>query len=178
MSFLDTLSRATDSPATDYHLCIFNNPNHRDEVYNFFSDPKIFGNVQEINSLETRLCILDRKQQIAKHRSSKREVLDNSDEWSLTYQRWISCQADYKYLLENFQDEKLNRERDSHIEKAKVADRVQDSTNKDIEQSSSKQSASDFLLSLAGIFDSGLKDTSENVEAIVMDFILKKHERE
>jgi hypothetical protein len=31
-----------------------------------------------------------------------------------------------------------------------------------------------FLLSLAGIFDSGVADTSENVKAIVTDFLLPK----
>jgi hypothetical protein len=55
---------------------------------------------------------------------------------------------------------------------------LQHSRDEDVKQSAPKQSASDFLLSMAGIFDSGLKDTSENVEAIVMDAILKKHERE
>ncbi len=39
----------------------------------------------------------------------------------------------------------------------------------------SKQSGTEFLLSVAGIFDAGVTDTSENVEAIVTSFILKKH---
>ena len=33
-----------------------------------------------------------------------------------------------------------------------------------------------FLLSLAGMFDSGMRDTSENVDAIVSDFVLHKQE--
>lgn len=37
-----------------------------------------------------------------------------------------------------------------------------------------KQSGAAFLLSLAGMFDSGTSDTSENVQTIVTDFILKK----
>jgi predicted transcriptional regulator len=38
-----------------------------------------------------------------------------------------------------------------------------------------KQSGAAFLLSLAGMFNSGERDTSENVHAIVADFILEKH---
>ncbi len=37
------------------------------------------------------------------------------------------------------------------------------------------QNGSEFLLSLAGMFDSGANAASENVEAIVTDFILEKH---
>lgn len=39
-----------------------------------------------------------------------------------------------------------------------------------------KQSGVAFLLSLAGIFNSGANSISENVHAIVNDFILNKHE--
>ena len=39
-----------------------------------------------------------------------------------------------------------------------------------------KQSGAAFLLSLAGMFDSGASSVSENVRAIVTDFILNKHE--
>ncbi len=38
-----------------------------------------------------------------------------------------------------------------------------------------KQSGAAFLLSIAGVFDSGTTDTSENVRDIVRDFILQKH---
>jgi hypothetical protein len=180
MSFVDTLSRATDSPATDYHLCIFNNANYRDEVYSFFSDQEVFGIIQEIDLLETRLRVIEIKQHTSKHNPSKKESLipDNSDEWSLIHQRWQSCKAEFKYLLENFRAEKLNKEHNLSVEKAKVENIVQESRDEDVKQSTPKQSASDFLLSMAGIFDSGLKDTSENVEAVVMDAILKKHGRE
>ncbi|MBI3942414.1 MAG: hypothetical protein HY326_05320 [Chloroflexi bacterium] len=41
----------------------------------------------------------------------------------------------------------------------------------------SGQSGIDFLISIAGIFDSGATDTSENAESIVTDFILKKHRK-
>ncbi|MBC8448902.1 MAG: hypothetical protein H8D78_14245 [Chloroflexi bacterium] len=37
-----------------------------------------------------------------------------------------------------------------------------------------KQSGAAFLLSLAGMFNSGTSNTSENVHAIVTDFVLKK----
>ncbi|OQY32448.1 MAG: hypothetical protein B6I38_04600 [Anaerolineaceae bacterium 4572_5.1] len=37
-----------------------------------------------------------------------------------------------------------------------------------------KQSGADYLLSLAGIFDSGENNASENVNAIVSDFILNQ----
>lgn len=36
-------------------------------------------------------------------------------------------------------------------------------------------SDADFLLSMAGLFDSGIEDTSANVEAIVAESILEKH---
>lgn len=39
-------------------------------------------------------------------------------------------------------------------------------------------SHADFLLSMAGMFDSGQTDTSENVEATVKEFILQKHGKE
>ncbi|MCK4590110.1 MAG: hypothetical protein KAT86_00045 [Candidatus Latescibacteria bacterium] len=37
-----------------------------------------------------------------------------------------------------------------------------------------KQSGAAFLLSLAGMFDSGVGNVSENVQPIVADFLLKK----
>jgi hypothetical protein len=40
---------------------------------------------------------------------------------------------------------------------------------------SAEQSGIEFLLSIAGMFDSGQTDTSENVETIVTNSILKKH---
>jgi hypothetical protein len=40
---------------------------------------------------------------------------------------------------------------------------------------SQSQNDGAFLLSMAGMFDSGPNDTSENVSAIVADFVLKKH---
>jgi len=39
-----------------------------------------------------------------------------------------------------------------------------------------KQSGAAFLLSLAGMFDSGDSNVSENVQPIVADFLLKKQE--
>ena len=43
-------------------------------------------------------------------------------------------------------------------------------------QASSEQSGVDFLMSIAGIFDSGTSNsTSENVKTTVSDFILSKH---
>ncbi len=39
-----------------------------------------------------------------------------------------------------------------------------------------KQSSAQFLLSLAGMFDSGIDNTSEQVNTIVRDLILKKYE--
>lgn len=39
-----------------------------------------------------------------------------------------------------------------------------------------KQSGAAFLLSLAGMFNSGVSSVSENAHAIVTDFILNKHE--
>ncbi|MCD4738560.1 MAG: hypothetical protein K8R89_04800 [Anaerolineae bacterium] len=39
-----------------------------------------------------------------------------------------------------------------------------------------KQSGAAFLLSLAGMFNSGASSVSENVHAIVTDFILNKHD--
>jgi hypothetical protein len=39
-----------------------------------------------------------------------------------------------------------------------------------------KQSGAQFLLSLAGMFDSGMSDGSENVSTIVRDFISRKYD--
>jgi hypothetical protein len=41
---------------------------------------------------------------------------------------------------------------------------------------SQSQNDGAFLLSIAGMFDSGPNDSSENASAIVADFILKKHQ--
>jgi hypothetical protein len=38
------------------------------------------------------------------------------------------------------------------------------------------QSGPEFLLSIAGCFDSGTQDTSDQVQEIVADFILRKHQ--
>jgi hypothetical protein len=38
-----------------------------------------------------------------------------------------------------------------------------------------KSSSAAFLLSIAGMFNSGIEDTSENVRLVVTDFILQKH---
>ena len=38
-----------------------------------------------------------------------------------------------------------------------------------------KQSGAAFLLSIAGMFDSGASNASENVRPIVADFLLEKH---
>jgi len=40
-----------------------------------------------------------------------------------------------------------------------------------------EQSGVGFLLSIAGMFNSGTNDTSENVNAIVTDFVLQKWEQ-
>jgi hypothetical protein len=40
-----------------------------------------------------------------------------------------------------------------------------------------ESSEATFLLSLAGMFQSGVTDTSKNSHSIVKDFILKKHEQ-
>lgn len=40
-----------------------------------------------------------------------------------------------------------------------------------------KQSGPEFLLSLAGKFDSGTTDSSDNVKSIVSDFILRKYRK-
>jgi hypothetical protein len=53
--------------------------------------------------------------------------------------------------------------------------------NEILEQHIAKQSTPSrsmdaaFLLSLSGMFQSGVADTSENVRAVVTDFILSKH---
>ena len=41
-----------------------------------------------------------------------------------------------------------------------------------------KSDGAAFLLTLAGIFNSGVVDTSENVRAVVTDFILHRHGQE
>lgn len=38
-----------------------------------------------------------------------------------------------------------------------------------------KQRDTEFLLSIAGMFDSGINDTSERVPAVITDQLLKKH---
>jgi len=40
-----------------------------------------------------------------------------------------------------------------------------------------EQNGVNFLLSVAGVFDSGMSDGSENVSTIVRDFILRKYDR-
>lgn len=44
------------------------------------------------------------------------------------------------------------------------------------ERTSAKQQGAAFLLSLAGLFDSGHEDTSERAETLVEEFILQRHQ--
>jgi prevent-host-death family protein len=44
------------------------------------------------------------------------------------------------------------------------------------EKTSRTQQGAAFLLSLAGLFDSGLDDTSERAETLVKEFILQRHQ--
>jgi hypothetical protein len=44
------------------------------------------------------------------------------------------------------------------------------------EELGTQESCVEFLHSIAGMFDSGTKDTSENVNAIVTDFIIQRNQ--
>lgn len=144
MSYLDTLIRAADSPAKDYHLHLFRCPEQQPEICNFFLKSR---NVQEIHKLEARLAALD------KQRKNGNPVVLNKR--ATASQQLKVHKAIYKKRLET-----LNC-----------------GDNGDANPDPARQSAAEYLLSVAGTFNSGTTDTSMNVKRIVADYILDKYNK-
>jgi hypothetical protein len=105
------------------------------------------------------------------------EFVEDFKEWANTYHLWIACQQDYSSKFGEFRRETTDTKQ-TFTETKLEADQeiIDDNINvEDSPQESPKQSGIDFLMSIAGMFDSGTNNTSENVKSIVSDFILKKH---
>lgn len=149
MSHLDTLNLMADSPAKDYHLHLFRCPEQQPEIYNFFLNSR---NVEEIRKLEAQLAALDKQ-----CRDQNPVVLNK---WATASQQLKVHRAIYKNRLDNFQAEILNC-----------------GDNNGAKPTPTQQSAAEYLLSVAGTFNSGTTDTSMNVKRIVADYILEKYNK-
>ena len=188
MSYLDTLIRAGKSPATDFHLCMLHYPSQRNKAYQFFTSESVLSIWSKIRNTDASLLNFERRYVISSkavyqlHRTGKKpedsEFVADFEEWASTYHLWATCQQDYSNKFREFQLKTLRTKQTVAETKLKSDQEIVEDNNVVIENSereSAGYSGIDFLMSIAGMFDSGISNTSENAETIVTDFILKKH---
>ena len=186
MSYLDTLIRASKSPATDFHLCLLYHPSQHNNIYQFFLHEPISDIWSRMRTFDTQLSNFERRYMVRSEfvyqlhlkgeKPKNREFVEDFKEWARTHHLWITCHQDYSSEFEKFRLETIDAKQT--VSKVKLKSDQEFIENDIIEESKlelSKQSGVDFLISIAGAFDSGTNNTSENVKSIVSDFILKKH---
>jgi hypothetical protein len=186
MSYLDRLVRVSKSPATDYHNCIFHYPFQRDVAYGFFTSKAISDMWLQIRTLEKELAYFERKygtqSEVIYHTQGELPTRDelgkDYDTWSNTYETWRNCAVNYEGEFDEFR----HKEIDLRQEKNKVISEIDQQTENNnllVERihEEREQSGIEFLMSIAGMFDSEKTDTSESVETIVTDSILKKYSK-
>ena len=179
MSYLDKLDRVTKSPATDFYQCIFYNPSQRDTVDEFFTNDVISDAWLQIRTLEQRLFFLEKDRaipdDIKKHQRelpATDKIADEYDAWSNSYKIWQNYVKSYTAKFKVFQEKKLY----SPNKRAKtVPDTNKNITHQTVKSDTNKMTGMQFLMSIAGMFDSGETDNSENVKEIVTNAILEKH---
>ena len=161
---------------------------HRNDIYEFFTSERILGSWSKIETLEATLSrfeqkygtqseIIHQRYEHGKEFNRNKFTVDFS-EWVSAYQTWLTTKADYEHKIKKLKLQKISllKQDASKVE----ADAVQltskeTTTSKDINHHSYGQSGADFLMSIAGMFESNTISTSENVGSIVTEFILNKH---
>ncbi len=118
MSYLDTLTRASKSPATDYHSCIFANPKARKHIYDFFIGEDCSDILADIQALAKDLSHFEKKynqnsESIYTAYINGEEPEDDNfvldfGEWASVYQMWLNCNVEYRDKLKEFQKQTPN----------------------------------------------------------------------
>jgi hypothetical protein len=105
MSYLDILTRAGKSPATDYHLFLLKGKSYSDIYLDFFSkalsdiraDIKVLE--EELAEFEQRFGLSSKTVYAAYIRGEEPEnddwILDFG-EWASAYQMWLTCRSEYR----------------------------------------------------------------------------------
>lgn len=186
MSYLDTLVRARKSPATDFHLCVLNYPSRRNNIHAFFDSVTISEIWSGMLILENKLSQFERKYRTKSETIYqpyyKREqlhdskLIEESGDWANTYKTWFTCQKNYEEKFREFLLHQIDKKRIA-VEIEEKTDRKTSENNIEAENGQLKQSGTNFLLSIAGMFDSGTNDTSQDIEPIIVDFVMKKHRK-
>ncbi len=185
MSYLARLDRVNESPAIDYHLCLLKHPSCGINFQKFFTNDPVLTISKELEQLETRLFHLERQYKISSetiHQSAstgEKAAIGDEDmaQWSHTYTRWLTLKKDYKDQVTKLQ-QKVDQSTQDTISSKPNADKIiekNEQLSQDDDDQLSRQNGAAFLLSIAGMFTSEPSDTSDNVESIVSNLILKKH---
>jgi hypothetical protein len=171
MSYLDTLTRAAKSPITDFHLCLLHHPSQQDKIYSFFSQKSVIDVWSKIQSLDVNLSKIERSYAIklAIAYQEKADLDENFENWVEAYELWRHYQKNYTKAFNEFKRSNIVANKDNPSHKLKP-EHVLD------KPASSKPNGVDFLLSIAGMFDSGeSNETSDNVKPLVADLIAQKY---
>jgi len=187
MSYLKTLIRARKSPATDFHLCMLQYPSRRNAFYGFFTGQPVSGIWSSILTLENDLYLFERKHTIKSEiiyqlhlrgeQPKDTGLRGDFGEWTSNYEDWLNCQKEYTNEFNKFQRSNIETRKSEDAVEAESSQAILENSiiSEDSQQKLPQQSGIDFLMSIAGMFDSTTSNASENVELIVADFILKKH---
>ena len=183
MSYLDVLSRASQGPATDYHLCLLHKPQSSDTVHHFFINEGVAKIWSDITQLETTLYKVERQKHSSLYTdagyptANAFNISTNDLEWKDANQAWLESQNQYLNMKQ-----KCSLFHSGEAEPLELP--IRDSRPQTVEASSNVNvqeqldvgfTSKNFLLSIAGTFSSGIEDTSENVKTVITDILLKKY---
>ncbi len=188
MSYLDLLNRASQGLAPDFHICMLKNPGKSRAIRKFFVG-------DEISSLWSRMSAIERESYDRMRGPRKNSVnritpvgFPNKTDLDLTNEPLTSIEDDWLCMKNEYEAKKeanlnslLQEAADSSSEDHPQGAQPEPSESNEkgaTEDSSPPLSGKDFLLSLAGMFDSGMTDGSTNAESIVAKAILEKFERD
>ncbi|MBW1616616.1 MAG: hypothetical protein JRJ49_08815 [Deltaproteobacteria bacterium] len=177
MSYLNTLNRAAKSPTIDFHFLITKYPSQRSKCYDFFEDKAVLGIFVKMEQLDAQNINIEKKytNDLGKPANMRPEEEMEHKQWNKNNELWTKCHDHYYKKLKkiNFTDniEKFGTKKTSTEQRTIEQELIkEDSVDKP-----SENNGISFLMSIAGMFDSGDKNGSKNIKSVVSESILKKY---
>ncbi len=177
MSYLNTLNRAAKSPTNDFHFLITKYPFQRNKCYDFFKDQDIADILVEIEQLDAQNTNIEKKHtnDLGKPANMRPEEEMEHKQWNKNNELWSKYHERYYKKLKkiNFIDntETFGSKKTATEERTSEKEFIKENKT----DKPSKNNGISFLMSIAGMFDSGYKDGSQNIKSVVSEAILKKY---
>ncbi|MBW1649551.1 MAG: hypothetical protein JRJ44_02505 [Deltaproteobacteria bacterium] len=179
MSYINTLNRAAKSPTTDFHLLITQHPFQRNKYYDFFTDEAVSDILLKMERLDDQNSNLEKKYTNNWEKSVSilpEEEMDHK-QWSENNYLWSKYHEDYYKKLEKVKLTLVDNVGISGTKKLAMEQEPieQEFVKENSADKPSEKNGINFLMSIAGMFDSGDKNGSKNIKSVVSESILKKY---